>query len=420
MSDTDATEGVAVHAGYVDGLKLALGLCLCYTLCIVCLRTYIRWRASGRDDAVVVVATVLALAFFGCAYTASGAGLGAPYADLLSAPESKLRTLNDSLLAGNILWVLSLCLSKAAIIAMLMRTTQTPEHRRMQWGAAVLIVVQCVASIVLLTAACGISDDEFTWDLKRNAVTCPKQEMRWQIITALDVTTEFILLALPIHLTWNLQMSLKTKAIVVLAFWLRLPTLICSILRQTTTHTLLTTSDISLTSTLVLIYQTVELSYSLAAVTIAALKSFTETLNTGFGHGELVRVHGTSSYKMTDRSATVGGTRRSKLSGKSRDLSVTVGSIDAGDHRDREPTALPVLPEREAHGKKGGEPGLMLRPGNLRNTASISCGLDGRKGHGDGSESSSEDRENFIRQEIQYSVRYDEAPLVGVPSGVGR
>jgi hypothetical protein len=172
---------------------------------------------------------------------------------------------------------------------------------------------------------------------------------------------------------------------------------------------------------MILIYQTVELSYSLAAVTIAALKSFTETLNTGFGHGELVRVHGTSqAYKMSDRSATIGGNGRSRLSGKSRDLSVTVGSIDIDSG---EPTALPVLPERERDVDRrkrasSGEPGLMLRPGNLRNTACISCGLDGRKGGGDGSESSSEDRDNFIRQEIQYSVRYDEAPLVGMPSGM--
>jgi hypothetical protein len=58
MSDTDTADGVAVHIGYVHGLQLALALCLCYTLCIVCLRSYIRWRAFGRDDAVVVVSTV--------------------------------------------------------------------------------------------------------------------------------------------------------------------------------------------------------------------------------------------------------------------------------------------------------------------------------------------------------------------------
>ena len=58
MSDIDPTEGVAVHVGYVHGLQLTLGLCLCYTLCIACLRSYIRWRAYGRDDAVVLLSTV--------------------------------------------------------------------------------------------------------------------------------------------------------------------------------------------------------------------------------------------------------------------------------------------------------------------------------------------------------------------------
>lgn len=90
-----------------------------------------------------------------------------------------------------------------------------------------------------------------------------------------------------------------------------------------TTHDLTKTSDVFLDGALVLIWQAVELSYSLAAVTIAALKSFTETLNTGFGHGELVRVHGNSeAYKMSDMSAN-------SRTAKSKSLTSTITSIGA-------------------------------------------------------------------------------------------
>lgn len=64
MSDSStpaSTEGVAQHVGNVDGLSMTLSLCLCYTLCFACLRVYIRWRAYGPDDLVVLLSTVRCL-----------------------------------------------------------------------------------------------------------------------------------------------------------------------------------------------------------------------------------------------------------------------------------------------------------------------------------------------------------------------
>ena len=55
---SDSMDSVAQHPGHVDGLKLALGLCICYTLCVACLRGYIRWRNYGVDDLVVLFSTV--------------------------------------------------------------------------------------------------------------------------------------------------------------------------------------------------------------------------------------------------------------------------------------------------------------------------------------------------------------------------
>lgn len=62
MSDTDASASGATpakhHIGYVDGLNVAISLCLTYTLCVTLLRGWIRRRLYGWDDIVVAIATV--------------------------------------------------------------------------------------------------------------------------------------------------------------------------------------------------------------------------------------------------------------------------------------------------------------------------------------------------------------------------
>lgn len=180
-------------------------------------------------------------------------------------------------------------------------------------------------------------------------------------------------------------------------------TIIFTVFRNTMTDDLTKTSDALADGALVVIWQAVELSYSLAAVTIAALKSFTENLNTGFGHGELVRVHGTSNaYKMSDLSTNMKNSR-------AKFPSTTVASTDtprSGFHS----AAKPSLDAANRD--------LKLRPESLQNLATISSPaqesapysfIGTRKGNGSIDTGGSE--EHIIMQEIQYSVHYDQAPL---------
>lgn len=46
---------------------------------------------------------------------------------------------------------------------------------------------------------------------------------RWQFIAALDILTEAALFSISLYLIWGIQMSLKSKTIVVTAFGCRLP-----------------------------------------------------------------------------------------------------------------------------------------------------------------------------------------------------
>ena len=55
---SDQTDHIAHHEGYNKGLELALSICLCYTLCVLALRLYVRWRAFGIDDFVISLSAV--------------------------------------------------------------------------------------------------------------------------------------------------------------------------------------------------------------------------------------------------------------------------------------------------------------------------------------------------------------------------
>lgn len=76
------------------------------------------------------------------------------------------------------------------------------------------------------------------------------------------------------------------KAVVLIAFYLRLPVIALSICRNVYTLRLRhETSDAGLDSAIVTIWLEVQLTYALAASTLSVLKAFTESFNSGFGLG---------------------------------------------------------------------------------------------------------------------------------------
>ncbi len=73
---------VKPHVGYVDTLKLAVSLCLTYTICIAAIRIWIRRKAFGIDDGVVFLATTITIGHTGTSWAAIRDGLGKPWEDL--------------------------------------------------------------------------------------------------------------------------------------------------------------------------------------------------------------------------------------------------------------------------------------------------------------------------------------------------
>jgi hypothetical protein len=167
-----------------------------------------------------------------------------------------------------------------------------------------------------------------------------------------------------------------------------------TILRNETTNDLTSNVDVTLTAALVVIWQSAEMSYSIAAATIAALKRFTESLNTGFGHGELIRVHGQSqNYKLSDRSVSLIGS-------KSKPTSNVESLTDSTLHEDAKHTTESLKQE----------PFLKLRPENFQNEVTVSS-LSQSPSSNQSAAHSRRPKDNDIRQIVRYSVHYHEQPL---------
>lgn len=147
---------------------------------------------------------------------------------------------------------------------------------------------------------------------------------------------------------------------------------------------------------MVAIWQAIEMAYSIAAATIAALKRFTESLNTGFGHGELIRVHGHSqNYKLSDRSASSGDSRISKPS-----VAKQVQPIQ------QEPLTLSIFAQEDYNLQQ-----LNLKRKSPVHEARVSTP---QKSSGSGKKAlkSKHSTDKSIMHDVQYSIHYDEEPLV--------
>lgn len=119
-------------------------------------------------------------------------------------------------------FVLALYAAKIAALVFLMRIQSKTRTTYFYPLLVLMYTILGVASAITIAAGCP-SASGFYWGFEDNKGSCPSEERRWQAMTALDIISEFILLALPINLVWSLQMPQKRKVIVVVTFWTRAP-----------------------------------------------------------------------------------------------------------------------------------------------------------------------------------------------------
>ena len=102
----------------------------------------------------------------------------------------------------------------------------------------------------------------------------PTQTARWAVITALDVITELILLALPVWFISKHQIKASKKRVVVFVFSFRLVVAAFSIATTSTYFNFLNGSKPSIGAASTIAWQEVLLGFSLITASIPCLRSF--------------------------------------------------------------------------------------------------------------------------------------------------
>ncbi|KAL8923384.1 MAG: hypothetical protein Q9208_004654 [Pyrenodesmia sp. 3 TL-2023] len=177
------------------------------------------------------------------------------------------------------------------------RFAQPGRHKKEILAMLVVLAVLGFGSLLALTVDCRVVSSTYYWDFPAHRNYCPQPYLRWQCIAAFDAITEFLMLAVPIDLICSLQMPSRRKVGVITAFYIRVPVLALTLVRNHYVQDLHTTSDTGLVSRTVVIWPEAQLAYFIAAATLMCLKPLIRDFNTSFGlGGETVRTHAASGY----------------------------------------------------------------------------------------------------------------------------
>ncbi|KAF3480394.1 uncharacterized protein GIQ15_05741 [Arthroderma uncinatum] len=225
-------------------LWVASTVCAIYVLLCLGLRMYVKREFYGLDDLLALLATVVAEAQYIAIFFGLSDGLGRNDANFSTF---QIEKIGRSILFSEVFFLLGLLLAKVSVI-LLIRRLFSPDMRPH--------IVACDTTLVVI---------------------------RWQAIGALDAFTEFLIFGMAVLVVWRVQMKHSRKARVVMAFIPRLPVIVFAVLHIQRTMDFTTKPKPSVSIVAPLVYQQIELCYSLISCTIPNLGGYLLKFNTGMG-----------------------------------------------------------------------------------------------------------------------------------------
>jgi len=242
------------------------------------IRIFIRLTINpgwGLDDALFGVSTIVAIIQSSIVLAACHDGLGKSIEFVSLENQSKVQQMYY---ASTLFFVIALGLCKISVAFFLLRLTQTKHHRLVFNAAAGFIAVWTVGSLFAVALQCNLSHP---WLIVGER--CSGAFLRWRVISAFDILSEIILVAMPVYLIWGLATTISTKAAVVAAFSFRLLTIIPIAFRLSNFNKAGRISNPTLREDLFIVWTQTELNYSLISATIPTLRLFVKNLNTQLG-----------------------------------------------------------------------------------------------------------------------------------------
>ncbi|CAN9266770.1 unnamed protein product [Alternaria sp. RS040] len=180
------------------------------------IRVWLRWQSREwrSDDWWLTAATLLDTVQSGIIFHLVELGLGASQAGV---PISQLQQLGNEGFASQIIYIFVILASKLSVLFLYLRLSPGGAHRIASWSLVALSCVWALVSVILVAIPCNPAQT-YT-----DADNCTNRWPKWLSIGTFDIITEFFIFLAAVHLIYSLQMRLRTKLLVILAFGARLP-----------------------------------------------------------------------------------------------------------------------------------------------------------------------------------------------------
>ncbi|KAF2198696.1 hypothetical protein GQ43DRAFT_343134, partial [Delitschia confertaspora ATCC 74209] len=207
-------------------LAMATWFLTCTLVLCTATRLIVRFttrHVPGIDDALVVVAAALSIGSAIAISLAVNNGLGRRLY-LLGA--FSLSQIQKEIYAATILYILAVGMSKISMSWFLARLAGEAVHKVAVVILSSVVVAWTIAVTFGFAFQCKLPRP---WDV--HGGKCISIMAFWIGAAIIDIATDIVMIALPIHIVWNLQLGFREKATVCFIFVIRLILIIVSILR---------------------------------------------------------------------------------------------------------------------------------------------------------------------------------------------
>ncbi|KAJ5787566.1 hypothetical protein N7457_002556 [Penicillium paradoxum] len=378
------------HAGIII---ITAAVCLMISLVCLLIRIYVRTYLCppwGSDDIILLGATIAAIAESIIIFHAASIGFGT---DISLLTEKAIDRIQNSFLAADILYLITLYLSKCCIIAIYLRLTPRKRHKIILLGTLALCTVGIISSVLSIAVNC---EGNKPWAVPGEQ--CPNLFARWQAITAIDISIEILLSAFSIGLIWTLQMQLSHKIIIIVSFGARIPLTIFSAFRLSTLKGYTMSNNPTFTAIDHTVFTQLHLNYALVACTVFCLRPFMNAVTTFYGTAGDTNLGSSSGYGDRYASGPLGSTDP-YASGRSRDYEMRTMKGRAVRHASNSTRERPNVGDGTENGT------VVCEAVGSTHSEQRRTDADGGSTHS-GSDGSTR---MIIRKEIQYSVSVDHA-----------
>ncbi|ORY15109.1 hypothetical protein BCR34DRAFT_598594 [Clohesyomyces aquaticus] len=356
------------------------------------IRIYLRlktreWRS---DDYFLTAATVFDTIQSALVIHMVNDGLGTLTGTL---SDGDLQKIGRDEFASQILYIITLFLSKCAVIFLYLRLSPGKGHAIASWSTLSISGMWALLAIILISVPC---DPYKFWT--QGALKCTGVYTKWQAIGAIDIIIEVLIFAISIYLVAGLNMRFGSKAMVIGAFSARLPVIAAAGARLIYLSDTLASPNRSLDGSFYIVATQWQLGYAIMSSTITGLgpflRPFTKSSAASYRRSSY-------SHHPSETQSQSGASSHQLDVLQARAVSVihatgrSVGDTTPGDGASSSKTGNP----QTANG------GLHLRPDEFqRDTAVLGGGDAGMDEEDANSRMSDESRRMMIRKKTDFSV----------------